>query len=73
MTTQRPRSQVAPDTPPNSVAVGVSDGPILLSRVYDRMNDANFSNYIGLPKHHSIAAQGGNMLEDQDEMLSPLL
>ena len=71
MTTQRPRSQVAPDTPPNSVAVGVSDGPILLSRVYDRMNDASFSNYTGLPKHHSIAAQGVNMLEDQDEMLSP--
>ena len=73
MTTQRPRSQVAPDTPPNSVAVGISDGPILLSRIYDRIPDANFINSlnIGLPKHHSMAAQGGQIAEDQDEMLFP--
>ena len=71
MTTQRPRSQVAPDTPPNSVAVGISDGPILLARVYDKIPDANFIESLNknLPKHHSIAAQGRKMLED--ELLSP--
>jgi len=72
MTTQRPRSMV-PDTPPNSVAVGISDGPILLARVYDRLPNSSFINGInvGLPQNHSFGAQGDIMAEIPDDLLSP--
>ena len=72
MTTQRPRSMV-PDTPPNSVAVGISDGPILLARVYDRLPNSSFMNAmnVGLPQNHSFGAQGDIMTENPDDLLSP--
>ena len=72
MTTHYPRSYNIPDTPPNSVAVGISDGPVLLARVYDRLPDISFMNAMsaGLPQNLSIGIQAGNLANVQDELLS---
>lgn len=72
MTTQNPRSHNLPGTPPNSVAVGISDGPVLLARVYGKLPDVSFMNALnaGLPQNLSIGTQAGNMANNQDELLS---
>ena len=71
MTTQPPRSMNLPDTPPNSVAVGISDGPKLLAKVYDKP-DVSFINAfnMGLPQNHSvIGVQANNMGEQFSDEL----
>ena len=75
MTTQQPRSMNLPDNSrPNSVGVGISDGPILLSRVYDRIPDVSFVNTlnVSMPRNCSIAGHAINLVNNPaDELLSP--
>ena len=70
MTTHHSRQYAIPDTPPNSVAVGLADGPAMLAKVYDRYPDAAMLNSLnaGQPQNRlTIGIQANSKGEIEDE------